>query len=34
MQYSSWQDGKFYVNVTTDETVRDRSLAEIKMFLR
>ena len=33
MQYSSWRDGKFYVNVTTDDIVRDRSLAEIKMFL-
>ena len=34
MQYSSWRDGKFYVNITTDDIVRERSLAEIKMFLK
>ncbi|WP_026662353.1 hypothetical protein [Butyrivibrio proteoclasticus] len=34
MQYSSLRDGKFYVNITTDDIVRERSLAEIKMFLK
>ena len=34
MRYSSWRNGKFYVNVSTDETVRNQSLSEIKMFLR
>ena len=34
MRYSSWRNGKFYVNVSTDETVRNKSLSEMKMFLK
>ena len=32
LQYSSFHDGKFYVKVSADGIVRDRSLAEIRKF--
>ena len=34
LRYSSWRDVKFYVNISEDESVKNRSLAEMKYFLR
>lgn len=34
LRYSSWRSGKFYVNISEDESVKNRSLAEMKYFLR
>ena len=34
LRYSSWRSGKFYVNLSEDESVKNRSLAEMKFFLR
>ena len=34
LRYSSWRSGKFYVNLSEDESVKNRSLAEMKYFLR
>ena len=34
LRYSSWRSGKFYVNISEDESVKNRSLAEMKFFLR
>ena len=33
LQYSSFRIGKFYVNISADESVMDNSLSEIKLFL-
>ena len=33
LQYSSFHDGKFYVKVSEDKLVRDRSLSEIRKFV-
>ncbi len=32
-QYSSYRDGKFYVNISEDEEVKTRALEEIKYFI-
>ena len=34
LRYASWRDGKFYVSISEDESVKNRSLAEMKFFLR
>ena len=34
LRYASWRSGKFYVNMSEDESVKNRSLAEMKYFLR
>ena len=34
LQYSSCHDGKFYVNLSSDESVKEKSFAEIKEFMR
>lgn len=34
LKYSSWRNGRFYVNLSEDEYVKNRSLAEMKDFLR
>lgn len=33
LQYSSYHNGKFYVNVSTDKLVQDRALSEIRKFV-
>lgn len=33
MRYSSFHGGKFYVNISADETVINNSLSEIKEFM-
>ena len=34
LRYSSYHDGKFYVNLSSDESVKEKSFAEIKEFMR
>ena len=34
LQYSSCHDGKFYVNLSSNESVKEKSFAEIKEFMR
>ena len=34
LRYSSYHDGKFYVNVSVDEQVKTKSGNEIKEFMR
>ena len=34
LRYASWRSEKFYVNISEDESVKNRSLAEMKYFLR
>lgn len=34
MRYSSFRGGKFYVNISADETVKDNALSEIKEFIK
>lgn len=33
LRYSSYYDGRFYVNLSSDETVQNRSLEEIRYFM-
>lgn len=34
LRYSSFHDGKFYVNLSSDEAVKEQSFAEMKVFMR
>ena len=34
LRYSSYHDGKFYVNLSSDESVKGKSFGEIKEFMR